>query len=182
MAPGILSKYLIRLLIISVISIAAVFIFSEIAFQLQHDRALNRSPKTVTIVIPEGTAERVEAGEEVPGIPDEMTFVLGDVLEVKNEDNVTHQLGPLYIPPGSSAALPLHESDNFTMGCSFQASNNLGLNVIPPTTLITRLTALFTAGPATILFLFLNSLVFFPIKSSKDGKEQEKEENIGMRQ
>lgn len=155
----------------TVISLAAVFLFSEIAFQLQHDRSLNRPPETITLVIPAGTAERVAEGQEVPGIPKEMTFVLGDVLEVRNQDDVTHQLGPLYIPPNSTAAMHLNESDNFTLGCSFQANKYLGLDVRTPTTLSTRLTALFTAGPATILFLFLNSLVFFPIKASETAND-----------
>ena len=163
--------YVKRLLIVSVISMVIVIILSEIAFQLQHDRSLNRPPKTITIVIPAGTAEKVEAGEEVPTIPKEMTFVLGDVLEVKNEDEVTHQLGPLYIPPGSTAALPLNESDNFTLGCSFQANSYLGLDVRTPTTIGTRLLALFTAGPSTILFLFLNSLIFWPIKRPEPAQE-----------
>lgn len=176
MSATLFQKYLIRLLIVSLISLVLVFLFSEIAFQLQHDRSLNRAPKTVQLVIPEGTAQMVASGEEPPGIPEEMTFVLGDVLEVKNEDSVVHQLGPLYIPPGSTAALPLNESDNFTLGCSFQANNYLGLDVRPPTTITTRLTALFTAGPATILFLFLNSLVFFPIKKPEDATQKSGEE------
>jgi hypothetical protein len=41
------------------------------------------------------------------------------------------------------------------------------MDVRQPTTLATRLFALFTAGPATILFVFLNSLIFFPIKQEE---------------
>jgi hypothetical protein len=162
-----IKKYLVRLLIVSLISFAVVLIFSEVAFYFQNDRSLNRSPTTVEIVIPAGTAQKVASGEELPSIPNEMVFVLGDVLVVKNEDSVTHQLGPLYIPAGSTAALPLNESDNFTLGCSFQNNRYLGMDVRQPTTLATRLFALFTAGPATILFVFLNSLIFFPIKQEE---------------
>ena len=37
-----------------------------------------------------------------------MSFVVGDTLVVKNEDSVEHQLGPLWIPAGSSASMPLN--------------------------------------------------------------------------
>ncbi len=173
MKKALVRKYLKRLLIVSLISFVMVFAFSEIAFYFQRDRSINRSPQTITLVIPAGTAQKVEAGGEIPEIPSEMTFVLGDVLEVKNEDTVTHQLGPLYVPPGSSAALPLNEADHFTLGCSFQTNQYLDMDVREPTTIQTRLVALFTAGPATILFLYLNSLLFFPIHSHEEGENQD---------
>ena len=97
----------------------------------------------------------------------------GMCLEVRNEDDVTHQLGPLYIPAGPSALLPLNEADNFSLGCSFQVNNYIGLDVREPTTIITRFSAMLTAGPPTILFLYLNSLLFFPIK---DAKEEESDQ------
>lgn len=165
-----IKPYLTRLLIVSVISFALVFAFAELAFQFQKDKSLNRPPETITLVVPEGTADQIEAGEEPPTIPSEMTFVLGDILEVRNEDVVTHQLGPLYIPAGSTATLPLYEAENFSLGCSFQKNNYLGIDVREPTTVFTRLLAMATAGPATILFLYLNSLLFFPIKRQDESE------------
>ena len=163
-----IKPYFYRLLIVTAISFLLVFAFSELAFQFQKDKSINRPPDTITLVVPEGTAQQIAAGEDPPTIPSEMTFVLGDILEVRNEDVVTHQLGPLYIPAGSTATLPLYEAENFSLGCSFQKNNYLGIDVREPTTIFTRLLAMLTAGPATVLFLYLNSLLFFPIKTKTE--------------
>ena len=91
-------KGLVRLAITFVAALALVWIGSEVAFYfLRADT--DRVPSEIELVIPTGTAAKVAAGEPVPVIPDEMTFVLGDTLVVKNEDLVDHQLGPLWIPP-----------------------------------------------------------------------------------
>ena len=171
-------KYIKRLFIVSLISIVLVFIVSETAFSFQADRSINRPPEVITIVIPEGTSERILAGEDAPEIPTEMVFVLGDVLEIRNEDVVTHHLGPLYIPPGSSSRLPMGEADNFSLACSFQQNNYLGVDVRQPTTAATKFKAVLTASPPTILFLFLNSLLIFPL----DGKKPKKKSESGVKE
>lgn len=172
-----LKPYLIRLVIVSIVSLALVFLVSEIAFLVQKDKEINRPPETITLVIPEGTSARIAAGEAPPDIPMEMTFILGDVLVVENQDSVTHRLGPLYIPSGSKGSLPMGEADNFSLNCSFQKTNYLGLDVREPTTVWTRFLAMLTAGPPTIIFLFLNSLLAFPIKKKDEEPGKPVEEN-----
>ena len=156
----------IRFLILLVLSIALVWAGSEAAYLLQKDQG-DRAPKVVQLVIPPGTAAKVAAGEPVPSIPEEMSFVVGDVLVVKNEDDAQHQLGPLWVPANSSASLALDEVNNFAYQCSFQNTRYLGLNVRPPTTLMTRLQAVFLASPATAAFLFVYSLLIFPLQPKK---------------
>ena len=163
-----LKPYLLRFVVVTIISLALVLAVSEIAFLIQKDKAGNRPPQTITLVIPEGTAELVKAGAEVPDIPTGMTFILGDLLVVQNEDVVTHRLGPLYIPAGSTGSLPMGEADNFSLNCSFQKTNYLGLDVREPTTIWTRFLAMLAAGPPTIIFLYLNSLLAFPIKREEE--------------
>jgi hypothetical protein len=156
----------LRFLILLVISTALVWIGSEAAYLLQKDRG-DRAPQEVELVIPPGTAEKVAAGEPVPSIPEEMTFVVGDVLLVKNEDTQDHQLGPLWVPAKSNASLALNEVNDFAYQCSFQKSRYLGLNVRPPTTLATRFQAVFLAAPATAAFLFVYSILVFPLQPKK---------------
>jgi hypothetical protein len=163
----VINKYLNRFIIVTIISLVMVLAISEIAFLLQKDKAENRAPQTITLMVPQGTAEQIAAGEEIPSIPEEMIFMLGDILEVKNEDDVTHQLGPLYVPANTTASLPLNEADNFSLFCSFQKTNYLGLDVREPTTIATRFLAMLAAGPPTIIFFYLNSLLIFPIKSKE---------------
>ena len=80
------------------------FLLNEITFQFVKE--VNRAPSTVELTIPEGTAEIIKQGGEAPAIPEEMVFVVGDLLVVWNQDGVDHQLGPLWIPAGKEALPP----------------------------------------------------------------------------
>ena len=155
-----------RIAIILIVSIVAVAGINEGAYLLLKDRG-DRAPQTVELVIPEGTAERVAAGEETPSIPDEMVFVVGDVLQVGNQDSVDHQLGPIWVPAGSSGSIVLEQADKFAYQCSFQTSRYLGLDVRVGTTAKSRIQALLLAAPPTAVFLFIYSLLVFPIKENQ---------------
>ncbi len=159
-----------RFIICFLLTVAAVFAVSEIAFLFQQDRVA-RQPQTLTIVIPSGTAQRISEGRAVPTIPSEMAFLIGDTLIIQNNDLVDHQLGPIWVPPGSSGSLVLDEVDNFAYACSFQPSRYLGLNVRQPITLMTRLTALALATPPTTLVVFFYSLVAKPIPTIPSGSQ-----------
>jgi hypothetical protein len=160
--PAHLARYVKRLLIVLALSTLAVFLISELGIILQNESAA-RAPETVELLIPAGTAAAVAAGEEAPGIPDELSFVLGDTLLVRNQDEVDHTLGPLYIPAGASARLTLEEPEKFALNCSFKPSRYLGLDVKPPTTWQTRLVALAFGVPPTAALIFVYSLVLYPI-------------------
>lgn len=156
-----------RIVIVSLISFMLVLIVSEFAYWLQTRKGdIDRSPKTIELVIPEGTAQRVEGGSAVPAIPDEMIFIVGDVLVVRNKDIVAHQLGPMIIPAGSSASMPLDNRDNLLLSCSFQSDRYMGFEIIEATTMWTRLSGLSFAVPATFVLLFIYSLVAFPENKS----------------
>jgi len=136
-------------------------VMSEISYQVL--KRENREPQEVKLVIPPGTAERVARGEVPPTIPEDLSFVVGDVLVVINEDNVDHQLGPLWIPPGTTASLPLDIEQQFAFQCSFQPTQYLGLDVREPVTLGTRLTGILFAGfPLGALFSVYSILVIKP--------------------
>jgi hypothetical protein len=155
-----------RLIILFVISLILVFLGSEVAFIFQKE-AYDRAPKVLELVIPEGTARQIEEGKAVPSIPEEMIFVVGDTLVVHNEDSTDHMLGPVWVPAGTSASLAMEKASKYAYECSFQSSRYLGLEVKQPTTWQTRLTALALAAPATTVFLFVYSLVIYPLESRK---------------
>jgi hypothetical protein len=157
-------QYVSRFVLVLVLSIVAVWLVSEVGLLLQQDENTARAPAQIILTIPDGTAAKVAKGEPAPDVPDEMTFVLGDVLIVRNQDSVAHTLGPLVVPPGASASLPLNEEDHFALNCSFNASSYFGLNVKPPTTLRTRLLGIAFAAPPTAAMLFVYSLIVFPLK------------------
>ena len=123
-------------------------------------RETARSPREITLVIPKGTAQQVARGEQPPTIPENMLFVVGDTLIVKNEDSVDHKLGPLWIPANTSAQLPLATEESFAFECSFQPGNYLGIDVHEPLTLGTRIYGIVYAGlPLGILFALYSVLI-----------------------
>lgn len=119
-------------------------VISEVPFLFLRETA--RPPEEITLIIPNGTSEQVARGEQPPSIPENMSFVVGDVLVIRNDDVVDHKLGQLWIPANSSAQLSLDQEQNFAYECSFQPGNYFGLNVNEPLTMGTRLYGILYAG------------------------------------
>ncbi len=127
-----------------------------------------RPPQVVEIDIPDGTAARVALGESDPTLPSDMIFVVGDTLLVKNEDSVVHQLGPLFIPSGSSASMKLDTATDYAFACSFQPSKYIGLSVQSPLTIGTRLLGIIEAGIPMGILIALYSIFAVPAKKKAD--------------
>ena len=155
---------LLRFLICIAAGILIAIPFSELAFYWQGNTT-SRSPRTIVLLIPAGTSARVAGGTSV--LPQDMIFVLGDLLVVNNQDSVAHTLGPMFIPPGGSARLVLKQIGNLSYVCSFQPTNYEGLTVTEALTLATRLEGIIIAGvPLGILFA-LYSLIVRPLKNAQ---------------
>ncbi len=120
-------------------------IVSEVSFSLLNN-GTTRPPKTVQLDIPAGTAAGLKQGQANANIPSSMTFVVGDTLFVSNHDSVAHQLGPLFIPSGSTASMNLASEQGYSLLCSFEPSKYLQLTVLPPLTLSTRIIGVLEAG------------------------------------
>jgi len=127
------------------IGVALAWVMNEITYHfLRSDSA--RPPATIELVIPAGTAERVSHGESEVSIPKGMVFVVGDIFMIKNEDVSAHQLGPLFIPPGSSAVMTFDAAESYAYACSFAPDRSFGMDVQLPVTFLTRLTGAIFAG------------------------------------
>jgi hypothetical protein len=142
------------------IGIVLAAIGSEVAFRLQGETS-SRAPQTIELTIPAGTAAKVARGQSV--LPASQTFVVGDTLLVHNQDSITHNLGPLVIPSGSSASLKLDQAGNLDYTCSFQPTRYYGLDIQPALTLGIRLQASLVAGIPLGVLLGVYSLVLIPI-------------------
>ncbi len=156
----IITRVLISLLVGLLFGVA----LNEVTFFFLRETA--RAPKLIEIVIPKGTAEKVARGEAPPSIPASMTFVIGDTLLVKNEDTKDHELGPLWIPAGSSASLPLDAAASYAYSCSFQPGQSFGLDVYEPLTFSTRLYGIFFSGIPLGVMIALYALVI-PAKKAR---------------
>jgi plastocyanin len=51
-------------------------------------------------VVPAGTQERIDAGEEISLFPQNLEVRVGDRLVIDNQDNTTHQVGPYVVGAG----------------------------------------------------------------------------------
>lgn len=132
-------------------------VISEVPFLFLQETA--RPPREIVLTIPAGTSEQVARGEQPPSIPENMTFVVGDVLVIENKDGVDHKLGSLWIPASSSAKLSLDRVENLAYECSFQPGNYFGLNVRQSLTLLTRIDGMLRAGLPLGILIALYSLV-----------------------
>ncbi len=135
--------------------------FTELAFRWQGSTS-SRPPRTVVLVIPAGTSAKVDTGQKV--LPQDFVFVVGDVLLVRNEDSVVHTLGPLVIPPGSSASMALNHIGNLSYVCTFQPTKYLGLSIQEPLTWGLRLEGIGIAGIPMGILIALYSLIVRPLK------------------
>ena len=138
---------------------------SEIPFLFLQETA--RPPQEITLVVPAGTAEQVARGEQPPTIPENMSFVVGDTLIIKNEDSVDHKLGQLWIPANSSAQLSLSQEESFAFECSFQPDNYFGLDVNLPLTIGTRIYGVLYVGIPLGVLISLYSLTM-PAKKKEN--------------
>ncbi len=146
----------VRISLAILVGLVFGFLVSEISYQLSPD--LNQlEPDRVEVVIPAGTAAKLAAGQPVT-VPEEINFVIGDILVVKNEDTVSHQLGPVWVPAGSSGVLQVGGDQPVTYQCSFTTSRSFGLDVQPALDLWVRLQGMLSIGLPTGVMLALYTL------------------------
>jgi energy-coupling factor transporter transmembrane protein EcfT len=154
-------KFLLRMILFMVVSVIAAAVISEVGFRIQKN-TLSRDPTTVIIVIPPGTAAKVAQGENV--IPAGQVFVQGDTLEVKNEDSVTHTLGPLVIPPGTTASMKLNQVGSVNYTCSFQPTKFYGITIQQGLSFGLRFEAALLIGLPLGMLLGLYSFLVIPLE------------------
>ena len=107
-------------------SLGGVVLFGLIGFVWWS--LLQPSPGWVNIVIPEGTADLVKAGQPAPDIPDLINLEAAPGLRVVNNDVAIHRVGATLIPPGEIVRIGSDissASDSFL--CSFTPGGALGI-------------------------------------------------------
>jgi hypothetical protein len=167
MKPEVWNAILKRSAILLFFSTLLMFLINEGVHLLRQDR-VSRAPQIIQLDIPEGTAQKVASGQSIDDLPKNMIFVVGDTLQVNNLDTDAHELGPLWIPPGSSATLNLEMVSDFAYSCSFNTTQYMGLTVREATTFTTRLVGLWYGVPPLFMFFMVYSFVIWPIKSKED--------------
>ncbi len=165
-----LQKTLVKRFVISMIfAFLFGFFVSEASFQLL-TRNTERESEDFHINIPDGTAERIENGFSVPSIPESMVFFEGDRIIVANNDSVSHQLGPVWVPAGTSGVLTLEKPQTYSLACTFQPTQIMGLEVRPRLTNDIRFQGILAIGLPSGVLVWLFSIVVIPVEP-KNKKE-----------
>jgi len=159
---------ILRLVFSLILGMLGAWGVNEISYQLLKDPNARDQARRIELVIPSGTAEKIAAGEPVLSLPEKMTFVEGDLLVVKNLDSVSHQLGPVWVPPQSSGVLEVGKANTYQYACTFQTSRLFGIEVKPNLTAETRIQGLVLMGLPSAAMLWLYSFLIFPVRSREE--------------
>ncbi len=87
------------------------------------------STSTTTFVVPPGTYQAIEAGEDIEVMPTEVELSVGDELRIVNEDTFTHVLGPYTVRPGETFAVTYTAPGEYPGTCSVNASDKTVIRV-----------------------------------------------------
>ncbi len=67
--------------------------------------ASDKASKVVEIVIPAGTQDKLNRGELVDVMPAELTFRVGDIIRIRNDDTADQYAGPYLVQAGQQFEL-----------------------------------------------------------------------------
>jgi len=80
-------------------------------------------------LIPEGTAERIKAGEDVEILPAQLAVKVGEVIRIVNEDDTGHFVGIFYVGPGETVTQRFASTGTFSGRCTIHPSGQITLTV-----------------------------------------------------
>jgi hypothetical protein len=165
--------YLLRFGLSMALALLFGFLVSEISYRLAPENNRRQSPQRIELTIPKGTAERIAAGQREPTLPENMQFLQGDVLVVINQDSESHQLGPIWVPPNSSGSLYLDTPQSYSLVCTFQPGQYLGLDVRPRLTPWIRAQGVLMISLPTGVILGLYVMFLLPDRRKRNDPEGE---------
>ena len=80
-------------------------------------------------LIPEGTADRLAAGEQVEIIPGSLDVRVGELIRVVNEDDEGHFVGIFFVGAGETVTQRFASPGEFEGNCTIHPSGRLVLTV-----------------------------------------------------
>lgn len=82
------------------------------------------------VVIPEGTGEAVDAGEDVDVVPTEIEVPVGDTLVLVNEDTRPHVVGPFTVMADDEYRYTFDREESFSGGCSAHPDREITITAV----------------------------------------------------
>jgi hypothetical protein len=81
-------------------------------------------------LIPRGAGEAIDRGEPLEILPRELTVEVGEVLELVNEDDRGHLVGPFFVGAGETVRQQFSAPGSFIGACSVHPSGEFILTVV----------------------------------------------------
>lgn len=80
--------------------------------------------------IPAGAGEALDAGEPLEILPAELEVEVGEVIEIVNEDERGHLVGPFFVGKGETLVQRFSSPGQFIGQCTVHPSGQLTLTVV----------------------------------------------------
>lgn len=89
------------------------------------------SGETIRFDIPAGASKLVDAGKDVPGVPQRIEGSVGDTIEVANHDSELQVVSGFPVSPGQTLTIPLNRAGTYEVDCSAHEDDSLTMVVSP---------------------------------------------------
>ncbi len=86
-------------------------------------------PADYSFLIPAGAGERFDAGDPLEILPQDLPVVVGEVIEIVNEDDRGHLVGPFYVAAGETFRHSFASPGEFVGICTVHESGRITLTV-----------------------------------------------------
>ena len=81
-------------------------------------------------VIPLGAGEALDQGQPLEILPGEMTVLVGEVIEIVNDDDRGHLVGPFFVGAGETLRQRFASPGEFIGVCTVHPSGELRLEIV----------------------------------------------------
>ncbi len=106
-----------------------LLVAGAVVAHLADDDGEGGGPNVYTYVVPAGTGQRLQAGEQVLIIPAELQLAVGDRIVVVNHDDRTHAVGPFSVRAGETIGHTFSEAGDFTGICTVHPYGKIEIHV-----------------------------------------------------
>ena len=112
--------------------IAALFVIAGCSDEPDTLRVENagQDPADYTFSIPVGAGEAYDRGEPLDILPAEMVVRVDEVIEIVNEDDRGHLVGPFYVGAGETLRQRFRSPGTYEGVCTVHPSGELVLTVV----------------------------------------------------
>lgn len=80
-------------------------------------------------LIPQGTGERIRAGEDVEILPAQLDVNVGETIRIVNKDDEGHFVGIFYVGAGETVTQRFSSPGEYTGQCTIHPSGKLSLRI-----------------------------------------------------